>query len=329
MLQDLNYAINKLQWMQTNHIWPDTLRYLWTDAFGLVGLTSLYKATQQKQYLEQANKLIENVYQVLGRTRGFRIGEAEDRDGQYFHYLLQWIYALDVYGKETNQLDWHKKAIQLVKQIHDRFLIPGYGVWWKMEEGLDRNHRDGYGLGYLDPYTAYAIYRFVDENELSREIHDMKLIVDKYYEKFICNQDLGAGMSLWVSHFYPQEEWSKCIFESSMKILDKMWIQVDDTKGYFCRHALGSKSIKYAFTNYGISMGLQSTLFRLEGEEKEKWSNRVDHLNTFFATYKHNNHYDTDAITHVMELVSHYPGCFIKDHQIEISSTHLQEPSNV
>lgn len=325
MLQNLDYAINKLQWMQTNHIWPNSLRYLWTDAFGLVELISLYKTTKKEQYLNQAEQLIEDVYRVLGRVRGLRIGEASERDGQYFHYLLQWIFALEVYGKETNRPEWHNKAVQLIQQIHDRFLIPGHGVWWKMEEGLDRNHRDGYGLGYLDPFEAYAIYRFVSEHELKREINDMKVIVDKHYEKFVCNQDLGAGIGLWDSHFFPNEEWSKNLYESSLNILDKMWVQVDDTKGYFCRHALGSKNIKYAFTNYGISMGIQSILFKLEGKEKEKWINRVKHLNTFFETYKHNNHYDTDAITHVMGLVSHYPGCFIGHQQIETK----QEPSNV
>ena len=36
---------------------------------------------------------------VLGRKRGIRIGEEPDRDGQYFHYLAMWLYALGVLGR--------------------------------------------------------------------------------------------------------------------------------------------------------------------------------------------------------------------------------------
>ena len=36
---------------------------------------------------------------MLGRPRGIRIGEEPDRDGQYFHYLAMWLYALGVLGR--------------------------------------------------------------------------------------------------------------------------------------------------------------------------------------------------------------------------------------
>ena len=35
-LHDLDYVLKKLYWMRDQHIWPNGLRYLWTDAFGLV-----------------------------------------------------------------------------------------------------------------------------------------------------------------------------------------------------------------------------------------------------------------------------------------------------
>lgn len=54
---------------------------------------------QDQKYLDQAETLIADVYKVLGRVRGLRIGEAEDRDGQYFHYLTKWIFALNQMGK--------------------------------------------------------------------------------------------------------------------------------------------------------------------------------------------------------------------------------------
>ena len=73
--------------MRERHIWPNGLRYLWTDAFGVVLLVSLYHASGDVQYLDQAEWVVREVDRVLGRPVGIRIGEAPDRDGQYFHYL--------------------------------------------------------------------------------------------------------------------------------------------------------------------------------------------------------------------------------------------------
>ena len=39
---DAHYAVAKLAWMRAQRIWPNGPRYVWTDAFGLVLLVSLY-----------------------------------------------------------------------------------------------------------------------------------------------------------------------------------------------------------------------------------------------------------------------------------------------
>ena len=49
--------------------------------------------------MQQAEEVVADVYRVLGRPRGIRIGEEPDRDGQYFHYLTKWIYALNQLSK--------------------------------------------------------------------------------------------------------------------------------------------------------------------------------------------------------------------------------------
>ena len=98
-LEELDYIKQKLQWMEDNEIWPNGLRYLWTDAFGLVLYLSLYQKTKDETYLSKAKALVESVYRVLGREKGLRIGEEADRDGQYYHYLAMWIYALTCFGK--------------------------------------------------------------------------------------------------------------------------------------------------------------------------------------------------------------------------------------
>jgi hypothetical protein len=38
-------TLAKLDWMRTERIWPKGLRYLWTDAFGVVLYVSLYRET--------------------------------------------------------------------------------------------------------------------------------------------------------------------------------------------------------------------------------------------------------------------------------------------
>jgi len=55
-------------------------RYLWTDAYGVCNFLTLYRETNEKQYLEQADALITNVHDVLGRNRSGtnRLGNATD-----------------------------------------------------------------------------------------------------------------------------------------------------------------------------------------------------------------------------------------------------------
>ena len=98
-LKDINYVLRKLDWMRAESIWPNGLRYLWTDAFGLVLLVSLYEELGEARFLKEAKQLVADVDRVLGRQRGIRIGEEADRDGQYFHYLAMWLYALAVLGR--------------------------------------------------------------------------------------------------------------------------------------------------------------------------------------------------------------------------------------
>ena len=87
-------VLRKIDWMREQRIWPNGLRYLWTDAFGVVLLVSLFHELRRDEFLDEARWVVTEVERVLGRRRGFRIGEAPDRDGQYFQYLAMWVYAL-------------------------------------------------------------------------------------------------------------------------------------------------------------------------------------------------------------------------------------------
>ena len=50
-------------------------------------------------FLDGRRRLVGKSIGCLAGERGIRIGEESDRDGQYFHYLAMWLYALAVIGR--------------------------------------------------------------------------------------------------------------------------------------------------------------------------------------------------------------------------------------
>jgi hypothetical protein len=292
MRQDIDSVLTKLRWMRRKQIWPNGLRYLWTDAFGVVLLVSLRDALGDDRFLDEAQCVVSEVDRVLGRPLGIRIGQEPDRDGQYYHYLAMWLFALARLGEVKPE--YRTKAVELARAIHPRFVIPGRGVIWKMLEDLSGPYPN-FGLGALDPFHGLVVYRLLDPEALRQEIADMQVLVDRSFCELHVNQDLGLGMLLWMSHFFPREPWAMKLRERSLATLERMWI---DPPGYFCREPLFPQ-VKFAFTNYGVSVGLQAV-----GAHPE----RVERLNRFFDSYRSGDEYDTNAITHVMACCSRFPG---------------------
>ena len=292
---DIRYVEERLTRMRAERIWPNGLRYLWTDAFGVVLLASLHAESGRRQYLDEAEWLVAEVDRVLGRPRGIRIGEAPDRDGQYFHYLAMWLYALGVLGRQIP--DYKRKGVELAKQIHDAFVVPGRGVVWKMNEDLSSPY-PGYGFGALDAFDGYVSYRLLDEKALSREIAEMRLLIEQSSPDLVITQDLGLGMMLWMAQFFPDEGWARTQKARCLAMLDQMWVEA----GYFCREPRAHR-VKFAFTNYGVSVGLQAM---------NAMPDRVQRLQAFFETYRSGDEYDREAITHVMACSSHFPGYLVR-----------------
>lgn len=291
---DTAYVLEKLRWMREERIWPNGPRYLWTDAFGVVLLVSLAEALGDPRYLDQAESVVAEVNRVLRRKRGIRIGEEPDRDGQYFHYLAMWLYALATLGRARPR--YRDMGIELVKQVHKAFVVPGRGVIWRMEEDLSGPY-PGHGLGALDPFDGYVAYRRLDEKELAREIDDMRLLIDHVVEDLMITQDLGLGMMLWMAHFFPEEPWAKLQRQRCLDVLDVMWKE----DSYFCREPSLPRT-KFAFTNYGVSIGLQAVA---------EMRDRVDKINSYFESYQSGDEYDLAGITHVMSCSAHCPGLLI------------------
>jgi hypothetical protein len=236
-----------------------------------------------------------DVQRVLGRRRGLRIGEAADRDGQYFHYLAMWLFALARLG-DLNP-EYRKRGVALARDIHRAFVIPGRGVIWKMNEDLSGPY-PGFGLGAMDAYDGYVSYRMLDADALAPEIAEMRALIEQTWRNLQIEQDLGLGMMLWLAHFFPDETWAAEQTKRTLRMLDTMWV---DPPGYFSRTPW-LRDTKFAFTNYGVSLGSQAT---------DEWPGRVQRLNAFFENWRSGDEYDREAITWVMACTSHLPGAFI------------------
>jgi hypothetical protein len=173
-------------------------RYLWTDAFAVCNLLGLARQTGEASYRELALALIDQVHHTLGRHRpddprtgwisglneregeahptrgGLRIGKALpergegepfderlewDRDGQYFHYLTQWMHALDQAARATGEPRYNLWARELAQGAQHAFTyrpFPGARterMYWKMSIDLTRPLVAS--MGQHDPLSGY------------------------------------------------------------------------------------------------------------------------------------------------------------------------------
>lgn len=295
MRNDVSYAIDKLEWMRDQDIWPGEQRYLWTDALGVLLLCALARSSGERRWVQQAESVVAEVERVLGRERGLRIGEGPGREGQYYHYLAMWIHALTRLGELEPR--YRARALGLVREIHESFVLPGTGVIWKMREDLS-GPWPGYGLGALDPFHGMMMYRLLDAEALADEIAELDALVRASADTLVLEQDLGLGMMLWLSHFAPGERWARVQRERSLRMLDTMWL---DDVGCFCRHP-GARDTCYAFTNYGISVGLQAV---------GAWPQRVARLHTGLEPQLAAVEPQLAAITAVMACCAHLPSALV------------------
>ncbi len=154
-------------------------RYLWTDAFAVQGLFGLHHISKNEHYKKQALQLIDRVHEHLGSFHpddsrkgrisglseeeatlhptmaGLRIGKKlherrkdesynaqleGERDGQYFHYLTQWIHTLLLAHKETSSKKFSIWALELMLASENFIYREGdlLGMYWKMDTTLSR-----------------------------------------------------------------------------------------------------------------------------------------------------------------------------------------------
>lgn len=160
-------------------------RYLWTDAYGVCNYLTLYKETGQEEFLSQAKILVATVHNILGRTRdgskrlgnstddhplngGLRIGKPSgegsgmSHDGQYYHYLTKWMFALNRMTWITKEPQYNQWAIELVQAVHAQFCTSDkHKMYWKMS--IDLSHPLVTSEGGLDTYDGLTMYMLLQD----------------------------------------------------------------------------------------------------------------------------------------------------------------------
>ncbi|MGA2080479.1 MAG: hypothetical protein ABSH53_07710 [Holophaga sp.] len=176
-------------------------RYLWTDAFAVCTFLGLARRTNDPRWPDLARRTVEQVHHVLGRFRpddarrgwlsglderdgeahptrgGLRIGKElperspdepydEDqewyRDGQYFHYLTQWMHALDQMARWSGEGRFNAWARELAVRAHQAFTrgstASGHRYMvWKMSTDLTRALVPS--MGQHDPLEGWIACR--------------------------------------------------------------------------------------------------------------------------------------------------------------------------
>lgn len=226
-------------------------RYLWTDAYAVCNFLGLYRQTGEKQFKRLALLLVHQVHTTLGRHRsddlrtgwisgldedegrrhptrgGLRIGkklnerkpgepfdeQSEwDRDGQYYHYLTQWMHALACTSRVLDDAAFNRWAIELAKAVHSKFTYQPRGggekrLYWKMS--IDLSYPLVPSMGHHDPLDGLITYSELETTarryseasaspELSAEIADMAAICEG--KDWSTDDPLGIGGLLTAAY---------------------------------------------------------------------------------------------------------------------------------
>lgn len=314
-------------------------RYLWTDAFGVVNYISLASREGEVQYLAQAEALIDAVHNVLGKERpgghasprlggasddhptrgGLRIGKIHeendpDGDGQYFHYLTKWCFALNRMYLVTDEEKYNRWAVELmevahsafVKQSHDPENNPPHMVWKK---SIDLERATVASEGNLDPFDGLVTVRLIRESApnpsstLVKAEADFAAMVAAKWPRYGSSDPLDLGEALWLSHWDLGEPWADELTKRSADSLDLLW-----ESGYFQQ----PPGFRLAFREFGTTLGFQTNPKAFAHGD---WGRRIDSLHYYWA----NHILDRDQdISPVMMAASLVPGAWAKHNESKI-----------
>ena len=288
-------------------------RYLWTDAFAVCNFLDLYRQTRNEHYKHLALLLVEQVHAVLGRHRtddsragrisglneqegakhptigGLRIGKELnerrseepfderlewDRDGQYYHYLTQWMHALDCTSRVTGAPTFNRWAIELAKTAHAKFTHVSLRngekrLSWKMS--IDLLYPLVSSMGHHDPLDGLITYSELQATagkysgippDLGAEIADMGMICER--KSWATDDLLGIGGLL--SGAYKMAQLIVADSFTRPELLDTVLNDSLTGLAYFTKkYSLNLPAAhRLAFRELGLSIGLQA-IERLQG----------------------------------------------------------------
>ncbi|EZF69683.1 hypothetical protein H105_07913 [Trichophyton soudanense CBS 452.61] len=317
-------------------------RYLWTDAFGVVNFLTLYKMHSElnaengypERYLTFAERLVETVHDVLGRTRdgtsrlpgatdseplagGLRIGKVHeagsDGDGQYHHYLTQWMFALNRLSMATGNPTYNRQACSLGKAIHPHFLV-GIGTHnprmvWKV--AMDLSHTLVSSEGNLDPLDGFVTFslvqasakKFGDGEIVEEEISNYKKVSDRRGQHHPSPDFLDLGMTLVSVQWFYDEDWAVTLASRCCNILKSLF----DEGSYL---KFGSRRL--AFREFGACLGIEC--FRAtvnpDGELYDYFKEILDAMIEEYDDGGTQTPDDLKPITRVMFASALIPGAF-------------------
>jgi len=298
-------------------------RYLWTDAFAVCNYLELYCRSGDQKFRDLALDLVHQVHHSLGHYQeddprsgwisgldeaegerhptigGLRIGKAMnergpgdpydevlewERDGQYFHYLLKWMHALNRVSRVTGDPVYNRWAAELAKTAHARFTyMPSFAsrkrMYWKMSIDLSGPLVPSMGQhDSLDGYITYSQLQCclpkgraeMTGPDLHDEIMEMANICAG--QSWATNDSLGIG-GLLCDAWTVAQMIVDCDF-SAPELLEIL--QNDSLAGLqsFVRSNLLQlpASHRLAFREFGLSIGLravQKLKRSIEGQPKQ------------------------------------------------------------
>lgn len=258
-------------------------RYLWTDTFGVLNFLTLYGLTGNAVFLSHGKTLIHAVHNTLGRTRdlsrrlpgasssnplggGLRIGkkdaEGPDCDGQYHHYLVRWMFALNRLSILTGEKKWNDMAIACAKRTHSAFVYDTDHwrpkMYWKMSADMSEpTHKSE---GNLDPLDGLVVFKLLKNTDgkhskvLEHEIDNYQRIADTKWETYISSEPMELGLTLWIAHWYEGEDgWSSGLMDLAEENVNKLL-----SSTYF----EGAMSQRLALREFGLAVGMRCGLAR-------------------------------------------------------------------
>lgn len=314
-------------------------RYLWTDAFGVVNFISLAAREGNINYLTQAEILIESVHNVLGRERpgghhcqwlpgaseahptrgGLRIGKTNeedepDGDGQYFHYLTKWCFALNRMYLATDDEKYNKWAVELLEAAHPAFVRQSTDpinrppkMYWKTS--IDMKRPMVTSEGNLDPFDGLVTVRLVKDSApdpsatLAHEEADFAAMVAAKWPHYSSSDPLDLGEALWLSHWELGEKWANEVSDRSADALDLLW-----ESGYFQQ----PPGYRLAFREFGTTLGFQTNPRAFAHVD---WGRRIDTLHSYWSHHVLDRDQD---ISPVMLAASLVPGAWAKHNESTI-----------